>query len=166
MELLAVPLTLLAIVLSTVALTTPHGRGLMPALFAMLVGSGGFTCLAAAHGASFGAAVAASGAAITALGLCLNVLRVDAHLAAEEVGLVPVLPAWSWLDRRRRWRSFEHHFWASVRAHASVGRPAGGAGEALYSFQRKGRQALFVMVRRDRDGQLLEASAYDPEVDA
>jgi hypothetical protein len=162
--LLAVPLTMLAIVLSTIALTTPHGRGLMPALFAMLVGCGGFAYLAAAHGATVAVAIAASGAAITALGLCLNVLRVDAHLAAEEVGLVPALPAWAWLDRRRRWRSFEHHFWASVRAHASIGRPAGGAGEALYSFQRKGRQALFVLVRRDRDGQVLEASAWDPEV--
>lgn len=163
MELLAIPISLAAIALSAVAITTPHGRSLTPALFAALIACAGVAHLGASHGDALAAAVAAAGAAVSAAGLCLNILRVDAHLTAEEVGLVPVLPAWSLLDRRRRWREFEHDFWTAVRAHASLRRTFEGPADTLYSFARKGRLSLFVLVRRDRDGQIVEASAYDPE---
>jgi hypothetical protein len=112
------------------------------------------------------------------------IFTVDARLAAKgnANGDADAIRPCLRIGAARRWREFEHHFWAQVGAstwastrlsgYRSTNRRASGEEhlprvgrvvESLHSFERTGRAALFVFIRSDRDGRVLEAEAYDPE---
>jgi hypothetical protein len=71
---------------------TTLGRNLSPALFALGVGCLLAAYLASVHDQRLAAVVAGGVAALAAAGVCLNVLRVDARLAAEETVARAALP--------------------------------------------------------------------------
>lgn len=175
MDLAAVCLLLFAVALGAWGLAGRLGRRLLPAAFAVTIGCLLVAYLGAVEQRAATAAFAGVGAAVAVAGLSLLVLRLDFEMAAEEIGAIPISP-WSFVDRRRRWREFERHFWPAVAAHAwARGRqaaPPAQAGprsgsaeveESLHSLDRPGRPSLFVLVRRDPYGRLLDAAAFDPE---
>jgi len=115
------------------------------------------------------------------------IFTVDARLAAKgnAKGGVEALRPSLRIGAARRWREFERHFWNQVEAltwastrlsghqsseHHSEEKPppkdasrSPNVAESLHSFERNGRAALFVFIRSDHDGQVLDAAAYDPE---
>jgi hypothetical protein len=175
------------LVLLGAALRTDHARAIIPALFLLVVAS-----LTLAHlGASaeeLHALIAASfGAALGCAAIIAVIFTVDARLAAKgnAKGGVEALRPSLRIGAARRWREFERHFWNQVEAltwastrlsghqsseHHSEEQPppkdasrSPNVAESLHSFERNGRAALFVFIRSDRDGQVLDAAVYDPE---
>jgi hypothetical protein len=187
MEIVALSSAPLALFLVHAALRSDLARAIAPSLFALTVGSLVLAYLGAKEGQLLSVVAASVGAAIAGAGLVTVILTIDARLAAKgtaNAGPTALRPALA-IGGARRWREFEQHFWAHVDAydwatarlsggpfaHQPQGAPApdgdGGArravAEALYAFQRQGRAALFVFLRRDATGRVLEAAAYDPE---
>jgi hypothetical protein len=161
----------------------PLCRAIFPVLFLLTVGAFLLGYFAASRGdtAACGAAVAAG--VIAAAALIAVVLRTDAQLrVAEEIGSRPTITVLPTLGRRQRWRSFERDYWAQVgavhwarsthlasplarRRRVALDPDAGSqpTALALHSFVRPGRRPLFVFVRQDPCGRLLEAATYDPD---
>jgi hypothetical protein len=171
MEILALSSAPLGVLLINAALRTDLARAVAPALFALALGSLIVAYVAATEERLLGLFAAVSGAAIAGAGLIAVILTIDARLAAKgtaNAGPTALRPALA-LGGTRRWREFEQHFWAHVdaqdwaSARLSGLRPGAAVAEALYAFQRRGRAALFVFLRRDAAGRVLEAAAYDPE---
>jgi hypothetical protein len=182
-EITAFASPLLALSLLALGVRGPLCRAISPVLFLLAVGAGLLGYLEASRGdpAACGAAVAS--AAIAGVGLIAVVLRTDARLrVAEEIGSRPTIAVLPSLGRRRRWRSFERDYWAQVAAvhwarnthlaspparRRRVALDPDARGQptalALYSFVRPGRRPLFVFVRQDPLGRLLEAATYDPD---
>jgi hypothetical protein len=172
----------LAIALLTISLSGDLARPSAPVLFAQTVASLTVAYLSSVAGDMLGVVAAAGGGLLACAGLIAVVLTIDARLTAKgnANGDASAIRPWLWLHSTPRWREFEHHFWASVGAHTWAGNlavrsregteqdrlaspGAESSSENLYSLKREGRLALFVFVRRDRLGRLLEAAAYDPE---
>ena len=158
------------LVLLGAALRTDHARAIIPALFLLVVASLTLAHLGAAAEELHVLIAASCGAALACVAIIAVIFTVDARLAAKgnAKGGVEALRPSLWIGAARRWREFERHFWNQVEAltWASTAKDASGPGkvtESLHSFERAGRAALFVFIKRDRDGQVLDAAAYDPE---
>lgn len=168
------------LVLLGVALRTDHARAIAPGLFLLVVVSLMLAYLGAAAEEPLALNAALCGAALGCAAIVAVILTIDARLAAKgnaNGGVEAIRPSLR-IGAARRWREFERHFWDQVEAlkwastehHPSDDQqPAEAASrsrnvaESLHSFERNGRAALFVFIRSDRDGQVLDAAAYDPE---
>ena len=176
------------LVLLGVALRTDHARAIAPGLFLLVVVSLMLAYLGAGAEEPLALPAALCGAALGCAAIVAVIFTVDARLAAKgnaRGGVEAIRPAVA-IGAARRWRRFERHFWDQVEAltwasnrlpghlstehHSSDDQqPADSAGssrkvaESLHSFERTGRAALFVFIKSDRNGRVLDAAAYDPE---
>lgn len=154
-----------AFMLIAAALHTDLARATLPALFALAAGSLVLAYVGAAQGRPLSVVSASVGAAIAGAGLVVAVLTVDSRLAATGMadgGRLALRPSLA-IGGARRWRRFERHFWAHVTGVDPDRQSRRKVADTLFAFHRQGRAALFVLLRRDAEGRLLEASAYDPE---
>jgi hypothetical protein len=180
MEIAALASPAAGLALLGVALRTDHARAITPGLFLLLVVSVMLAYLGAAAEEPLAMNAALCGAALGCAAMVAVIFTVDGRLAAKgnaNGGAEAMRPSLR-IGAARRWREFERHFWDQVEAlrwastqhpPSDDKHPAGAAGrprdvaESLHSFERTGRAALFVFIRSDRDGQVLDAAAYDPE---
>jgi hypothetical protein len=186
MEILALALPLVVVVVFGFTLRSDPPRASAPVLFGLIAAGALLVYITARDENLVPCLAALYGVGIAVAGLVAVILETDSWLAAAEAD-EPHIPTLLWRrsNRAHRWRKFEGDFrthvafldWMAERHRGDHRRPRaerkgippvdGGASmpdaEALFSFQRKGRAALLVFVRRDRLGNLLEAAAYDPE---
>ncbi len=159
-----------------------------PSLFVLMCAGIGLSYVSAVRGESAPLLSATLGAVLAGVGLVLVILESDAREAADEHGEPPSpTRLWLWSERARRWNEFEGGFRAHVAflGWTKANRPLAprvttppeksdiepsneerwrpSVSEALFSFERKGRSALLVFVRRDHMGHVLDATAHDPE---
>jgi hypothetical protein len=188
MEIAALASPPAGLVLLGVALRTDHARAIIPGLFLLVVASLTLAHLGAAGEEPRALIAASCGAALGCAAIVTVIFTVDARLAAKgnaRGGAEAIRPSLA-IGAARRWREFERHFWDQVhavtwastrrsghqstedrssdeqQAAQSAGEPHNAA-ESLHSFERSGRAALFVFIKSDRDGRVLDAAAYDPE---
>ena len=188
MEIAALASPPAGLALLSIALRTDHASVSTPALFRLMVASLTLAYLGAAAGVLLALIAASCGAVLGCTALIVVIFTVDARLAAKgnaNGDATAVRPSLR-IGAARRWREFELQFWAQVGAltwastrlsgHSSTDRSSSEGGklahasgnsrrvaESLHSFERAGRAALFVFIRSDSDGRVLDAAAYDPE---
>jgi hypothetical protein len=185
MEIAALASPPAGLVLLGVALRTDHARAIIPGLFLLVVASLTLAHLGAAAEELLVLIAASCGAVLGCAAIIAVIFTVEARLAAKgnaKGGVEAIRPSLR-IGAARRWREFERHFWNQVEAltwastrlsghkstehHPEEQQPAKSrppnVAESLHSFERTGRAALFVFIRSDRDGQVLDAAAYDPE---
>lgn len=176
------------IVLLGAALRTDHARAIIPALFLLVVASLTLAHLGAAAEELHALIAASFGAVLGCAAIIAVIFTVEARLAAKgnaKGGVEAIRPSLR-IGATRRWREFERHFWNQVEAltwastrlsghqsgehhsgeeqqPAKDGSRSRNVAESLHSFERTGRAALFVFIKSDRDGHVLDAAAYDPE---
>lgn len=171
MEIFALSSAPIGVLLVNAALRTDLARAVAPALFLLAAVSLVIAYVGAAEDRLLCVLAAAAGSAIACGGLVVVILTIDSRLATKGTangGPMALRPSVA-LGGARRWHEFEQHFWAHVHALDWASPKLRGSArstavaEALYAFQRRGRAALFVFLRRDEHGRVLEAAAYDPE---
>jgi hypothetical protein len=188
MEIAALASSPAGLALLGVALRTDHARASTPGLFLLAVASLTLACLGAIAGDLLALIAASCGAVLGCVAIIAVIFTVDARLAAKgnaKGGVEAIRPSLR-IGAARRWREFERNFWHQVEAltwastrlsghrsteqHSSdeqkLAQAAGRSrkvAESLHSFERTGRAALFVFIKSDRDGRVLDAAAYDPD---